>query len=164
MPERFGNPTPEPRIIRALDQLAPQVEIGAQGMLTEIGEEFPGTRARETWRADERQSWLYLVGREFDPDGRGIVTNARTGKAGWHAYRLALDLEDAHGRDPSGALLERLIAIAPKYGFAPGALWKKPDGPHFQWALCPVRPSEEDMADFLAGNVDAVIARYGAAA
>ena len=136
-----------------------------EGFIAACGEAGYPIRPRETYRSPERQAWLYGIGRDYDPDGRGnpYVTNARTGKAGWHAYRLAVDFEDLHGNDPHGETLATMRACAATFGLALGADWLTPDVPHAQAVELPKSPDAEDQACYLRDDIAAVADRYGLA-
>ena len=129
------------------------------GQLADVGHPV---RIREAMRTPGRVAWLFGIGRDYDPDGRGIVSNAKTGEKTWHSYGLAVDFEDLHGREINDATVEAIEQRCGSCGLSSGATWQHVDRPHVQLSMCPKSPTAQDQADFLAGNVAAVVARYGA--
>lgn len=161
---RFGTTPPEPPAIRGTDELAPGVARAVETLMGQLADAGHPVRIRESWRSPERQVWLYGIGRDYDPDGRGnpYVTSAATGERSWHSYRLAVDFEDLRGREINDATVELIEQLCGACGLSSGATWQHVDRPHVQWGACPKKPTVDDEADCLAGNIDAVIARYGA--
>lgn len=128
----------------------------------------------ESWRTNRRQAHLYGFGRRYD-DGRGRVTNAPTAADSWHGYGLAVDIWDAaNARAPwtpvaPTVFYADLQALCRTHGLRWGADWDNDgktaderfmDRPHVQLLSVPVKPSADDRADFAAGRIAAVWARY----
>ncbi len=113
----------------------------------------------ETYRMPKIEVLYYSIGRDtetgevVDPP---VVTNCHNGETCWHCYRAAVDVgcpENARGM---------VAHIFARFGFAWGGNWKHiKDLPHFQSDRIPVTPTEQDRADFRAGNIGAVWNRYG---
>ena len=115
----------------------------------------------ETIRTEERQSFLYLFGREYDdpwPHSRGIVTNARTAKNGWHFYGLAADIveNDQSPWDATPTFWNDLGSCARSRGLTWGGDWVQKDRPHVQWGKCKKSPSEEAHRLYEEGGLEAV--------
>lgn len=161
MSHAFGTTPPEPPMVTSTDALAPGMARAVEGLMGKLADVGHPVRIRESYRTPARVEWLFGIGREYDPDGRGIVTNVRTGEKGWHPYGMGTDFEDLHGREVNDATVAAIEQHAPEFGLVSGATWVHVDRPHVQPAACPKSPTAEDQADYLAGNVDAVVARYG---
>jgi peptidoglycan L-alanyl-D-glutamate endopeptidase CwlK len=96
----------------------------------------------ETLRTNERQSFLYGFGRDYD-DGRGIVTHSRTAEDTWHYYGLAVDIISRRkqwGAPPDFWYV--LGTSARRHGLVWGGDWNGngstedetfSDRPHMQW-------------------------------
>lgn len=99
----------------------------------------------ETWRTDARQAYLFGYGREWD-DGRGVVTNSRTGATTWHGYGLAADLVCADRQhDATPGFWRSMGEHARRVGLEWGGDWAGfPDRPHVQWS--PMRRSPSTIA------------------
>lgn len=129
-------PTPEPPVIRDLPPLDDRWEGHFVALEAEFARRLPAigwsAKRGETLRTDERQEWLYGIGRSYKAPGRtGIVTNARKGK-GPHtpSQRRAVDynyVATAKGADKSRLEME-LDAIARDPRFAAVLTW----GGHFK--------------------------------
>lgn len=87
---RLPRPGPEPAPIRDLSQLAPGFRRKWDRVAFNMAGRGMPVRVVETLRTDERQQWLYAMGRTHD-DGRGVVTFSETAADTWHAFGLALD-------------------------------------------------------------------------
>lgn len=163
---KFGIVPPEPPIINAVDALAPGFRDRLAMVLADLVDAGWRPVLRETLRTEDRQSWLYGFGRDYD-DGRGIVTNAPTALNGWHFFGLAADVGDRRydaGSEPDEfwPTLER-CAVA--RGLASGADWKSfCDKPHVQFGP-PMRatPSGDAVRLYQHGGNAAVWAVVGAA-
>lgn len=163
MPIAFGVTPTEPVAARDLTSCASSVARNGQALIDALRTQH-GTvlRVREALRTAERQGWLYGIGRDYDPDGRGVVTNAKTGEAGWHPYGLAFDLERPDGSEVTPTQVQQIVALAPQFTLTSGGIWKMGDGPHVQHGICPRSPTTQDRLDYLAGRIDDVVTRYGA--
>lgn len=164
---KFGIVPPEVPVERRLSVCAPKFAQAVGAMLEDPRvkggrEEWPF----ETLRTEERQSYLYKFGRDYD-DGRGIVTYARTALYGWHAYGLAVDVveKDSTPWDAPPDFWLSICLAAEAHGLTSGYRWKgkKQDRPHVQWGACPATPTDADRALFAAEGMQAVWAKYGAA-
>lgn len=128
----------------------------------------------ETYRSPERQAFLYKIGRELRlPDGRGeggkTVTNAAHGGTSFHFYRLAVDYCPTSWNWEDRVFFRTLRDVANRLGLLSGSDWNHNgrsddesfiDSPHVQ--IPTVRsPTDQDRADFAAGNLTAVWKRYG---
>lgn len=114
----------------------------------------------ETGRTDERQTFLFKFGREYD-DGRGIVTQARSALYSWHGFFVAGDFveKDATPWDAPPEFWRNLRKAGLECGLRHGPEW---DGPHLHWHKCPIAPTEADRVLFRAEGKEAVWAKYGA--
>ncbi len=162
MMARFGTTPPEPPMHTDTSELPPAMARAVEDLEGKLADVGHPVRVREAMRTAERVTWLHGIGRLYDPDGRGIVSNAATGEKTWHSYGLAVDFENLHGGEINNATVESIEQWCSAYGLASGATWQHVDRPHVQWSACPKSPTAQDQADCLAGNVDAVVARYGA--
>lgn len=115
----------------------------------------------ESLRTDERQTWLYGFGREYD-DGRGPVTKAPTAVNGWHRYGLACDIVEADNSPwvAPQAFWQSLGELAEANGLTWGGRWKVVDLPHIQWGKCPASPTAQDIALLRAAGPTAVWRKY----
>lgn len=163
MAARFGNTPPEPPTIHSLVGCAPgfvaaieQVLVGMQGA------GWPCV-VRESLRTPERQAWLYGIGRTYDPDGRGIVTNAPTAEHGRHLGGLAVDIVHATKGDTAPkAFWETLATMAEAEGLSAGWRWQHADPPHLQWKCPTITPTPEEMRVQREGGNEALWAMVGA--
>ena len=75
-----GLPDPPPEVPADDDiaKLAPRFAEKVLDLIAEMRRRGHDPVVVEAFRSDERQSWLYGFGREYD-DGRGNVTGASTG-------------------------------------------------------------------------------------
>lgn len=117
----------------------------------------------ETMRTDARQAYLFGYGREWD-DGRGVVTNSRTGATTWHGYGLAADLVCADRlHDATTGFWRSMGVHASRLELEWGGAWANfPDRPHVQWAPMRRSPSDRAQALYAAGNVAEVWRIVGA--
>lgn len=131
------NVPPEPPIIKSLDGLAPGFRRKLAVVLARMEHDGYSPAVNETLRTNERQRWLYGMGRDYD-DGRGIVTNAPDATSSWHNFGLAADICDgAHDWDSTpDDFWDALGQHARAEGLTWGGLWHHPDRPHVQWS-CP---------------------------
>ncbi len=161
---KFGVVPPEVPVVRTLAVLAPAFRRALEAMLADLAG-GPEERLFETLRTNERQSFLYGFGRDYD-DGRGVVTKASQALNSWHGFALAVDVveKDATPWDAPPGFWEGIGAAAKKHGLVWGGDWQKPDRPHVQWGRCPVSPTQADIARYLTDGVEAVWRKYGAAA
>jgi peptidoglycan L-alanyl-D-glutamate endopeptidase CwlK len=76
---------------RSLDDLLPQVRARAIEFIPACERKFSCRMLiTSTYRNDEEQAALYLIGRQGRP-GERIVTNAKAGES-WHNWRCAWDM------------------------------------------------------------------------
>lgn len=154
----FGVVPPEVPAIRTLDGLAPKFREKVERVIERMHQFGRDATIAESLRTDERQAYLYGFGREYD-DGRGIVTNAPTGNAGWHKFGLAVDIISASQQwDAPSAFWTFLGVCAHSEGLAWGGEWPTfADRPHVQWGP-PMRrsPSSRARELFLNGGIEAV--------
>lgn len=164
-------PAPPPEVPESHD-----LRLCAPNFVAQITQLIGDMRARghdatvfEAFRSDERQRWLYGLGREYidpsDPD-RVFVTNAMDGRKSWHRYGLAVDIISRSRQwDAPLAFWDDLHALAEIQGLTSGAGWSHPDRPHVQWhtAGMPVTPSVTDWDLLQSHGVEAVWRLYGAA-
>lgn len=158
-------PPPEPGAVRSLDFLAPKLRIRIVALLDDMERRDQDASIAESLRSDERQSWLYGMGREYD-DGRGVVTMAPTAVHSWHWYGLAVDITSLHfGDNAPGVFWYHLGKVAKSYGLTWGGDWPRfTDRPHVQWGP-PMRqaPSSRAVELKASGGNAAVWKEVGAA-
>lgn len=138
---------PEPPMERSLDVLAPAFRRKLEIVLANLEHAGLQPEVNETLRTNERQSWLYGMGRDYD-DGRGVVTNAPDVTSTWHGYGLAADICDgAHGWDSTpDSFWEALAAAVHAEGLTSGSEWHHRDLPHVQWHCDGMRVSPSPHA------------------
>lgn len=137
---KFGIVPPEPIASASLDGLAPLFRAAVVEVLYVMKQRGHLPVVREAVRTNERQRWLYGMGRTYD-DGRGIVTNAASALTSWHWYGLAVDIVDAVREDAAPPQFWRDLyecAHLPHVGCISGLDWKRRAGalgdrPHVQW-------------------------------
>ena len=115
----------------------------------------------EAWRSDERQRWLYGVGRTHSL-GRTPVTNAQSALYSWHGYGLAVDIVSRSKLWDDESFFERLALIAKVAGLDWGGDWSSRDLPHFQYGTLRAGPSAKARALMKSGGLLAVWAEVGA--
>jgi len=151
--------------VSSLDGLAPGFRRKLDQLLRDMRLDGHRPLVFETGRTDARQAYLFGYGREWD-DGRGVVTNSRTGATTWHGYGLAADLVCAdHGHDATAAFWRSMDSHARYVGLEWGGLWASfPDRPHVQWSPMRRSPSP-DVAQrlYAAGDIAEVWRLVGAA-
>ena len=171
---------PEPASIRDLDRLVPPVRAKAEQVRALFAGKGLDALVTDTLRLPERQPWLYALGRTtYHRDGRGKkgvpVTKVASPWASWHAYGVAFDVVDRTVRWNErhrlwGVYTAAMALAAETFGLRWGADWNANgrtdderflDWPHLQDERVPVSPTRQDQADAAAGNVAAVLARYG---
>lgn len=175
---------PEPVEDRDLSDLTPGFRVSVERLVEWLKSRGWKPLITEGWRSEARQAWLYNLGRTTalpKPDGRGlggrVVTNARSARKSWHPYRVAVDIVDADELWKETARQRRwqvdLLAGCRQFGLRSGMDWDADgqtsdeafvDAPHVQDVRVPRSPTEQDMADYDAGRVHRVLARYGIAA
>lgn len=177
-------PVPEPPIQRDIDVLPPRMQVKVLNVIKRMDAKGWMTNGKsdcvvnEVERTDERQQWLYGCGREYDPDGRGVVTNVKTARNGWHFYRLALDFAHrtiSYRKIPT-KFWDDLVECVIAEGLTSGNDWnrnnipddeengKRIDKPHAQWWVPGMRVSPSDRASELydSGGFEAVWRAVGA--
>lgn len=162
----FGLTPKEPARQIGLDALPPSVMALMQNLMDRMAARSLPVVIGEVERSDARAAWLFGIGRTYDPDDRGIVTNAATARKTWHGYRLAVDFW-THGQTSVGpktkaAMKEECAALGLTYG----GNWThmnhgEGDAPHVQPGNLPASPTDEDAADYDRGDIAAVQTRYG---
>jgi hypothetical protein len=164
---KLPHPPKEVPASRDLECLAPAFRRALTRVIDRLHAQGWEVVVLETDRSNERASFLFGFGRDYD-DGRGVVTNAQTAYKTWHFFRLAADL-GIKGHEDGTAPLEfyaDLEKIAFEEGLTPGADWNRNgvhdehfcDRPHVQW-YCPgmhVTPSDNAKALFQKGGYAAV--------
>lgn len=157
-------PPPEPPVQRGIDCLAPLFRQKVQAMLANLTNDGFDAVIAESCRSDERQAWLYGMGREYDDD-RGIVTNAPNGNHSWHKFGLAVDvISRKQGWNAPAAFWVALGRAAHKQGLAWGGAWPRfQDRPHVQFGA-PMRqsPSHRAAELYAQGGNEAVWRVVGA--
>jgi hypothetical protein len=95
----------------------------------------------ETLRTNERQSYLFGFGREYD-DGRGVVTHSRGADQTWHHFGLAVDvISRSKHWDAPAQFWRDLETCVEAEGLVSGRDWDGSDAtkesfvdsPHFQF-------------------------------
>jgi hypothetical protein len=172
---------PEPAVIRDVALLEDVTEGCVRALLAALAVRWPDVRVTETLRTEDRQRWLHALGRTtVAKDGRGkrgTVTGAATAATTWHAYGLAADLfSPTAGWDVSSPFWTELLARCAEFDLRSGADWNANgltrderfvDWPHVQLRRGPTgievprSPTAVDQADYRAGHLAAVWARYG---
>jgi hypothetical protein len=162
---RLPPPPAEPPVMTSLDCLAPKFRARLVIMLSDLRARGFDPIVAESCRSDERQSWLFGMGRDYD-DGRGIVTNASTGLYSWHHFGLAVDLTSkAHGDEAPARFWDAIGDACATHGLSWGGAWPRfADRPHVQHGA-PMRQSPSSRAaELLAtGGLVAVWHAVGAA-
>ncbi len=168
MPSAFGITPPEPPAIRTLEGVAPLFAEKVEQLLANMAARGLPTIVREALRTVERQAWLYGIGRDYDPDGRGIVTSAKSAEYGWHVLGLAADLvhERLEDNAPS-SYWDVLAQQAEALGLVSGRRWThfrngEGDKPHVHWGDCPASPADSDRVLFHAQGRTGTWKFYGA--
>jgi peptidoglycan L-alanyl-D-glutamate endopeptidase CwlK len=159
---RFGSIPREIPVERRLAICAPAFCAAVEAMLASL-EGGLDEYAFETLRTEERQSFLFGFGRNYD-DGRGRVTNASSALSSWHGFGLAVDVveKDATPWDAPVSFWNDIGDAAERHGLTWGGRWSRPDLPHVQWGKCPVSPTDADRELFRTRGMQAVWAKYGA--
>lgn len=143
---KLPKPTRDVPVDRDLTKLAPQFKIKIELLICRLEDMGHDPIVFEGWRSDERVTFLHGFGRLYD-DGRGVVTNARTGAKTWHRYGLAVDIiSKSLGWDAYDKFWEDLRREATKLGLVSGNDWDRDgipvgpdpdesvvDRPHVQW-------------------------------
>ena len=94
----------------------------------------------ETYRSQERQNYLYSIGRTRPGNKVTWTKNSR------HTSRRAWDIATRGGNLYDKAVLSKCGEIAKKLGITWGGTWSTPDTPHFEITKDWREPeSEEDM-------------------
>lgn len=151
-------PTHEVPLQRTLDGLAPKFRAAIIATLAQL----PDAIVAESVRTPERQAYLYGFGREYD-DGRGIVTNAKSALASWHAFGLAVDIVHASKWwDAPAAWFRTMGEVAKAHGLDWGGDWRHPDLPHVQWGTLKDSPSDRARQLLAEGGLIAVWREVGA--
>ncbi|MCO4101739.1 MAG: M15 family metallopeptidase [Gemmatimonas sp.] len=88
---RLPAPPAEVPVQRSLDGLAPQFRAAVERVVARMRNDGHLPTVFETLRTEQRQSFIYGFGREYD-DGRGIVTHSESAVDTWHGYGLAVDI------------------------------------------------------------------------
>jgi hypothetical protein len=168
-------------INKDLAECAPLFVEKAWTVLREMARRgFPAI-VREARRTEERQVYLWKMGREWD-DGRGVVTHAATAMKGWHFFGLAVDICSAAHPDNDEkvptAFWTALREVATECGLTSGDDWDRDgipveddpdehtaDHQHVQWH-CPgmhVTPSDHARELYQQGGLEAVWRELNAA-
>ena len=159
---RFGAVPREVPVERRLSLCAPAFCAAVEAMLESLRGGLD-EHAFETLRTDERQTFLFGFGRNYD-DGRGRVTNANSALSSWHGFGLAADVveKDATPWNAPVSFWNDIGDAAERHGLTWGGRWSRPDLPHVQWGKCPASPTDTDRELFRARGMQAVWAKYGA--
>lgn len=155
-------PTPEPPADTDLTKCAPKFLEKVWTLLHEHTRRSHDPIVFEGFRSDEREAWLFGLGRTYDIPGdpRGIVTNATDGRDSWHRYGVAVDIiSKKHGWDPGFQFYDDLRELALEVGLTSGADWNRngipvgldpaehlKDRPHVQWWIPGMHVSPSDHA------------------
>jgi peptidoglycan L-alanyl-D-glutamate endopeptidase CwlK len=158
------SPPPEVAVDRSLDELAPVFRMKVDELLFRMKSKGHDPIVAESVRTNERQTYLYGFGREYD-DGRGIVTHSKDADETWHHFGLAVDIiSESKQWDASPRFWNDLGANAIALGLSWGGAWRSfKDLPHVQWGS-PMRQSPSPRAARLLadGGLPAVWAEVGA--
>lgn len=159
----FGVVPPEVPVISRITALAPKVQAAAEAIIKDMADQGFNATVFETLRTDERQTFLYGFGRDYD-DGRGTVTKVQHARKGWHRWGLALDIveNDASPWDAPQAFWQALGKSAEKHGLTWGGRWKFLDLPHSQWGGCPTSPTALDISLGTEEGMEALWKKYKA--
>lgn len=162
----FGTVPPEPPVITSLAGLAPLFAPKVATVLSIMSARNQPAKAAETVRTAARQAWLWGFGRQYD-DGRGVVTDARTGRASWHFYGLAADIVHATLEwDAPPTFWRNLYDVAHSLGLVSGLDFPSRtlgDRPHIQWGNgMRLAPSAAAVAFWATGGNQAVWKAVGA--
>ncbi len=175
---RFGMTPPEPARQASLDGCAPAFTTKVGLLLDRMRSAGHDPIIFESRRTAERSAWLYGIGRDYDPDGRGIVTNILPDQHSWHFFGVAVDIiSAAHEWDAPEAFWFDLMRFAEDLGLTSGDDWCRDgipdeqqektriDKPHVQW-WCEgmhTSPSAHATELFQRDGLPAVWAALGAA-
>lgn len=154
---QFGIVPPEPPANRELAPLPDVFESRIGATLASLSAHGAPSILREGKRSPERQAWLYGFGRLYD-DGRGRVTNAKSGLYSWHGFWLAGDIVEAEREDNAPTSYWRLLRdLARSNGLASGMDWPDfTDPPHVQPRELKRSPSNAARILYAAGGLSAV--------
>ena len=138
---------PEPPIDRSLGKLAPLFGRKVEELITKLQALGWSPQVTETVRTNERQKWLYGLGRDYRTiDRKGPVTNAKVAYKSWHFYGLAIDMIDREERwDAKSAFWADVGMCCSILGLEWGGRWAQPDLPHVQWGK-PMRKTPSEAA------------------
>ena len=159
---KFGVIPKEPPRSADLGQCAPKFADLVRQLLARLEQQGYDPIVFEALRSGERCGFLYGFGRDYD-DGRGLVTNAKTGERSWHTYGLAVDIiSKAHGWKAADGFWAALRTEADALGLEAGGNWKMADKPHVQWGPMRTTPSDLASALFEEGGLPSVWKEVGA--
>jgi peptidoglycan LD-endopeptidase CwlK len=157
-------PPPEVPVDNSLEGLAPIFHARVNELLARMKARGHDPIVSESFRTNERQTYLWGFGREYD-DGRGIVTHSRDADETWHHFGLAVDIiSQSHGWDAPPRFWHDLGALSVALGLSWGGNWKSiQDRPHVQFGS-PMRQSPSPRAARLLaqGGLEAVWKEVGA--
>ena len=115
---------------RDLSKLDPKVRQLCEQLIAEAAKQGLKVLITETYRSQERQTYLYEQGRKRPGQ---IVTNVK--EVGYHGYGLAFDFcQNIKGKEYDDAFMKKVGKIGEKLGLEWGGSWTGfKDMPHFQY-------------------------------
>lgn len=139
-------PPKEVPVDRDLSKIAPKFKEKIEQLLEKMRALGHDAIVFEAWRSDERATFLYGFGREYD-DGRGVVTKAPNARKTYHRFGLAVDIISASKEwNAPEQFWEDLRREATALGLRSGDDWDRDgiaveddpdehvaDRPHVQW-------------------------------
>lgn len=125
--------------IREISELTPTAQKACMLFMTACENAGYYIFITETYRSQERQDYLYSLGRTRPGN---IVTWTRSSR---HTSRRAWDIA-VHGSDLyNKTILKKCGAVAKQLGIIWGGTWSTPDYPHFEVPIDWQMPESEDI-------------------
>jgi peptidoglycan LD-endopeptidase CwlK len=130
-----------PGVQSSLDGCAPAFRAAVTRGLNRCALDGLDAISYETLRSHALAVLYFARGRTVIPP-HDAVTNAIDETYTWHGFGLADDvISKAHGWNVTPEWRAKVTAHMKAEGLKWGGDWKKPDEPHYQWALCKPSPS-----------------------
>ena len=111
---------------RDISELTPAAQRACRLFLERCAQRGLDVFITETYRSQERQDYLYSLGRTRSGSKVTWTRNSR------HTSRRAWDIACRYGTLYNAAVLAQCGAVAAELGITWGGTWKTPDTPHFE--------------------------------
>lgn len=111
---------------RDISKLAPNAQTACRLFLERCAQRGLDVFITETYRSQERQNYLYSLGRTLPGNKVTWTKNSR------HTSRRAWDIACRGGVLYNTAVLAQCGAVAAELGITWGGTWSTPDTPHFE--------------------------------